>query len=88
MERGNRSLKALQELKFIDAQEPTLKGDLLLRWASEYLLPNGDVDLDLEPKELKALSELIYRNITFLKQQRAIIASELNEYHKIKQFLQ
>ena len=88
MERGNRSLKALQELKFIDTQEPTLKGNLLLRWASEYLLPNGDIDLELEPKDLKALSELIYRNITFLKQQRAIIASELNEYHKIKQFLQ
>ena len=88
MERGNRSLKALQELKFIDSQEPTLKGDLLLRWAGGYLLPNGDLDFDIQSKDLKILSELIYKNIIFLKQQRVAIANELNEYHKIKQFLQ
>jgi hypothetical protein len=87
MERRNRSLRALDRLKYVDSLESTAKADGLLEWVNEYVTHTSIEEFDLEFKELKLLSELFYKNINFLKQHRIEMKSTLDSHHKIKEFL-
>ena len=65
MERRNRSLKALNELIYIDSLDSFEKGDALVNWYNDYLSENLIEEFDLELKDLKTLEELFFRNINF-----------------------
>jgi len=87
MERRNWSLKALQELQYIDSLDNELKASRLESWAKNYI-PNSSVEnFDLPTKELKTLSELFYKNITFLKEFNNKTQEFLENSSKIKQFI-
>ena len=66
MERRNRSIKALDELKFISYLEEDEKAQRLILWANKYLEKGNINDFDLELKDLESLSELFYSNLEFL----------------------
>ena len=65
MERRNRSLKALNELIYIDSLDSFEKGNALVNWYNDYLSENSIEEFDLELKDLKTLEELFFRNINF-----------------------
>ncbi|MEA3498698.1 MAG: hypothetical protein U9R16_06550 [Campylobacterota bacterium] len=87
MERRNRSLEALKRLRYIDSLESTLRADSLVDWMEQYFCESSIEEFDLEIKDLKQLSELFYKNISFLKQHRIDIKAQLDSHHKIKEFL-
>ncbi|NQY20327.1 MAG: hypothetical protein HRT40_03290 [Campylobacteraceae bacterium] len=87
MERRNRSLKALNELKFITYLEDDEKAQRLVLWANEYL-EEGDIqDFDLELKDLEFLSELIYSNLEFLNIKKDQTKDEIDQSKKLKKFM-
>jgi len=88
MERRNRSLKALAALQYLDSLDDTLRADALVRWVGEYLTDKSIGDFDLEYGQLQTLSELFYKNITFLKDHTDSIKSELEFNSKVQKFLQ
>ena len=88
MERRDRSLEALNTLKYIDSLDANLRADSIVRWIKKYLTNNKIEDFILDINESKNLLELFYKNILFLKQHQIKIRAELKNYHKIKEFLQ
>jgi hypothetical protein len=86
MERRNRSLKALEELYFIDSLDDDQRAPLLLRWSDKYLDVDISSSFDLELNDLKKLSELFYKNIEFLKKYRKDIKKQLDSGKDIKKF--
>ena len=46
MERRNRSLKALNELIYIDSLDSFAKADTLVKWHMDYLIDNTMEDFD------------------------------------------
>jgi hypothetical protein len=87
MERRNWSLKALNELTYIDSLEPSEKADALVRWHENYLTNDTIKDFDLELIDLKRLQELFFKNINFLKIHREETRLELVKMQKMKRFL-
>ncbi|MEV9614885.1 hypothetical protein [Aliarcobacter butzleri] len=87
MERRNRSLKALNELIYIDSLDSFEKGDALVNWYNDYLSENLIEEFDLELKDLKTLEELFFRNINFLKEIKEESRQELIRIKKVKSFL-
>ncbi|MGI6724252.1 MAG: hypothetical protein ACOX39_07840 [Arcobacteraceae bacterium] len=87
MERRNRSIKALSELVYIDSLDDELRASGLFTWVNKYLSEDGIASFDLENKDLIKLSELIYKNLTFLKSHNHNIAATMIETQKIKQFM-
>ena len=87
MERRSRSLEALDSLKYIDTLDSDLKVKLLLDWSSKYLNNTPIEEYDLELDDLKKLSELFFKNISFLKNYSTSMKLEINSKHKIKKFL-
>jgi len=87
MERRNWSLEVYSELKYIDSLEEYDKAYSLQLWASKYMDKNFLNQLDLDVKDLKALSELFYKNINFLKVHKEKVNKELNKNKNIKKFL-
>lgn len=87
MERRNWSLKALEELIYIDSLDSFEKADSLIRWNKEYLSENTISDFDLELYDLKRLSELFFKNINFLKNHKEDTRKELVNLQKMKKFL-
>lgn len=87
MERRNRSLKALNELIYIDSLESFEKADGLIRWHNDYLSEESISDFDLELSDLKRLEELFFRNINFLKNHKESSRKELLNMQKLKKFL-
>ena len=88
MERRDRSLKALKELNYIDSLDTPKRASKLISWVEEYLSNDGVKDFDLELEELKKLSELIYKNLTFIKEQKEGNRTELLDMQKMRKFLQ
>ncbi len=86
MERRNRSLKALEELIYIDSLDDNQKAQLLKNWSEKYL--NEDIleSFSLELIELQKLSELFFKNINFLKRYRADLKIDLDKSKVIKKF--
>jgi len=85
MERRNRSLKALEELKYIDTLDSALRAESLQKWVEKNISNNENFDLELEDK--KILSELFYKNITFMKNHRKNMKEEIDNHKKIREFL-
>ena len=87
MERRNRSLKALSELKFLDSLDSVQRAESLKKWVIKYLNESKIEDFDLSLEDLNSLSELFYRNVSFLKQHRNNLKLEINNHKKIREFL-
>ena len=87
MERRNRSLKALNELVYIDSLDSFAKADALVKWHMDYLIDNTMEDFDLELSKLKQLEELFFKNINFLKNHTEDTRLELIRIQKMKRFL-
>jgi len=88
MERRNRSLKALEELKYIDSLDDQQRAKQLLVWSNSYMTESIVESFDLSLANLKELAELFYKNINFLKSYRDEIKIQLDNKDKIKSFLQ
>jgi len=86
MERRNWSLKALQELQYIDTLDDNDRAVSLKKWV-ESNIDNATESFDLELKDKKVLSELYYKNITFMKQHRNNMKQEIDNHKKIREFL-
>jgi hypothetical protein len=87
MERRDRSLKALNELVYIDSFDSYEKADALLRWYDDYFSNTSIEDFDLELEDLKKLEELFFKNINFLKNHKEETRLELIKMQKVKRFL-
>ncbi len=88
MERRNRALKALSELNYIDSLDDSIqKADALVKWHNDYLFQNDITNFDLEVGDLERLSELIFKNINFLKSYRHETRIELMKTQKLKEFV-
>ena len=87
MERRNWSLKALKSLQYIDSLEADQRASSLQKWVEDYLVNNQIEDFDLELKDLETLSELFFKNISFLKQHREKMKIQIDEQKKIREFL-
>ncbi|RXJ91136.1 hypothetical protein CRV01_02340 [Arcobacter sp. CECT 8983] len=86
MERRDRSLKALDELIYIDSLDSYERADALVRWYEKYL-SNGDItNFDLELEDLKKLQELFYKSVDFLKTHKEITRKEIVENRKVRKF--
>ena len=86
MERRNRSLKALEELIYIDSLEDFDKAPSIVRWVQVYLDEDVERSFDLERQDLEKLAELFYKNINFLKEHRLELKKELDQGNNIKKF--
>ncbi len=87
MERRNRSLKALEELIYINSLDSADRAKTLITWVEAYLPNDGIFEFDLELSDLKTLSELFYANISFLKEHKKNTRDELLRTQKLKKFL-
>ena len=87
MERRNWSLKALNELVYIDSLDSFAKADALVKWYNDYFTNDSITDFDLELEDLKRLEELFFKNINFLKVQKEETRLELVKMQKVKRFL-
>ena len=87
MERRNWSLKALEELIYIDSLDSYERADALIRWHKKYLTDKKITDFDLETDDLKKLSELFYKNINFLKEHKEQTRQDMVENKKMQRFL-
>ena len=87
MERRDRSLRALNELTYIDSLDSFEKGDALVKWGQEYLNDDIKESFDLEIDDLRKLDELFFKNINFLKKQREVARKEIIKVEKVKKFL-
>ena len=71
MERRNRSIESLNRLVYIDSLDYNeLKASQLAEWVEMNLIDSTIDEFDLELDDLKKLSELIYKNLNFLKNYR------------------
>jgi len=87
MERRNWSLKALKSLRYIDSLNPEQRAPSLQKWVEDYLVDTPIENFDLELKDLERLSELFYKNISFLKQHRNDMKVQIDNHKKIREFL-
>ena len=87
MERRNWSLKALSELKYLDSLDAESRAETLKDWVEKYLTDNDITDFDLSLRDLNSLSELFYKNITFLKNHRKDMKKAIDNHKKIREFL-
>ena len=86
MERRNRSLKALEELVYIDSLDEYKKVPLIAKWVGQHLKEDIEKSFSLELNELEKLSELFYKSINLLKKYRINIKKQLDEKREIKKF--
>lgn len=87
MERRDRSLKALQQLVYINSLDPTDRAKALIEWVEEYLPSEGILSFELELTDLEQLAELFYSNISFLKEHKENTRKELLQNRDLKKFL-
>lgn len=88
MERRDWSLKALQELRFLDSLDDQERADGLVRWGTKYISnEEGSFDFDLDIEDLKTLSELYYKNLQFLKNYKTQMQEEMRKNRKMQTFL-
>ncbi len=87
MERRNRSLEALHNLIYIDSLDSDFKAQSLLKWVEQYITDTKIEDFDLELSDLKVLSELFYKNISFIKKHREDMKHQIDNHKKIREFL-
>lgn len=88
MERRNRSVEALNQLKFIDTLDEEERVSGLQRWVQNYLSTDNKFEFDLEFKDLQVLLELYYKNINFMKSFNSNIQQQMAENQKLRAFVQ
>ncbi len=86
MERRDWSLKALEELTYIDSLESYERADALVKWYNKYLSDNDINEFDLLLSDLQRLQELFYKNIAFLKEHKEQTRKDMVENRKVKKF--
>ncbi len=87
MERRDWSIKALEELIYIDSLDDEQRAAGLERWVGKYLDDSEITDFDLPTDKLLQLEELFYKNINFLKAHREEKRLELIKINDLKKFL-
>jgi len=87
MERRDWSLKALADLRYIDNLEDELRAKSLKEWVDSNLSENKIENFDLQLQDLNSLSELFYKNISFLKEHRKDMKEQIDNHKKIREFL-
>ncbi|WP_417328466.1 hypothetical protein [Halarcobacter sp.] len=87
MERRDRSLKALEELIYIDSLDSYQRADALVNWYEKYLSDGDITSFDLELEDLKRLQELFYKSVDFLKTHKETTRKEIVENRKVRKFL-
>ncbi|WP_321312639.1 hypothetical protein [Halarcobacter sp.] len=87
MERGNWSIKALEELIYIDSLDSYEKASGLVRWNEKYLTETKITDFELSNEDFKILYELFYKNINFLKEHKEKTRKDMVENRKLRKFL-
>ncbi len=87
MERRDRSLRALEELIYIDSLDSDERAAALLRWHKKYLTSEKITDFDLIKSDLVKLLELFYKNINFLKEHKEKTRQDMIENKKMQRFL-
>ncbi len=88
MERRNRSIESLNRLVYIDSlDDGEIKAEQLAKWVEQNLVESSIEEFDLELADLKKLSELIYKNLNFLKNYRQELKTRMDSNSKIKEFL-
>lgn len=87
MERRDRSLKALEELSYIDSLESYERADALVRWYNKYLTDTNVTDFDLMTSDFEKMLELFYKNINFLKEHKEQTRKDMVENRKMQRFL-
>lgn len=87
MERRDWSLKGLSELRYLDSLDSTERAQGLIRWVEKYLTQHTISEFDLELTDLKKLSELFYKNITFLKDHQEHTRQELLRMKKLRSYI-
>ena len=86
MERRDWSLKALEELTYINSLDDDLKAQRLEVWVTKYLKEKDIQDFDLEINQLQTLKELFYQNVLFLREYTSNIQTQLGNQNKMKEF--
>ncbi|NVJ52483.1 MAG: hypothetical protein HWD90_02220 [Campylobacteraceae bacterium] len=86
MERRDRSLKALDELIYIDSLDSYQRADALVKWYEKYLGDGDITKFDLELEDLKKLQELFYKSVDFLKTHKETTRKEIVENRKVRKF--
>ena len=76
----------MDKLILIDSLESKEKADSIIRWINFYLQKDVRDSFDLELPELKKISEYFYKNIIFMKEERAILKNEIDKSKNIKRF--
>lgn len=87
MERRDWSVKALNQLIYIDSLDSAQRADSLVRWYNKYLKDNDVSTFDLELEDLKKLLELFYKNIDFLKSFKEETRQNMVSNKKMQKFL-
>lgn len=87
MERRDWSLKALEELNFIDSLDDDERAEGLRRWTANYLAIDGMQSLSLNAVQLNRFAELMQKNIYFLKQHKDNIKAQIDQSRAIRKFL-
>lgn len=87
MERRDWSLKALNELIYIDSLDDYDRAEGIKNWALKYLNTTQVEEFDLEKNDLIKLSELFHKNVNFLTKHRENILDELKNMTKMRKFL-
>lgn len=87
MERRDRSLKALEELVYVDSLDSYDRADALVKWYNKYLSSADISEFDLEKKDLEKLLELFYKNINFLKDHKEQTRKDMVDNKKMQRFL-
>ena len=87
MERRDRSLKALEELIYIDSLDSYERADALVRWYNKYLSSADISEFDLDKSDLEKLLELFYKNINFLKEHKEQTRKDMIDNKKMQRFL-
>lgn len=87
MERRNRSLKALDELIYVDSLDSYERADALVKWHNKHLTSSNVSEFDLDKSDLEKLLELFYKNINFLKEHREQTRKDMIDNKKMQRFL-
>jgi len=87
MERRDWSLKALLDLRYADSLESEQRAEALKSWVELYLSHETIENFDLNLKDMNSLSELFYKNISFLKNHREDMKKQIDNHKKIREFL-
>jgi hypothetical protein len=88
MERRNRSINALEELKDIESFNTEQKATSLINWVNRYIPSEHSIkDFDLDDSEIELLLELLYKNIDFIKHIRDNLKQELIQMRNLKKFI-